>query len=182
MASLRDQLRKAGLASKKDVRRVNQELKKQRRHGQSRKESNKARAARLREEKRILRAEMIRQKVERRRELRRQAMVLARQQQVDQIIRHWAVESTGGRHRFWHRPVEGPVLGRLEIPEWMARDLREGRLAIAAATALDEWEYLVIPAEKALRVRDLLPERLVHFNEKPPDPEDPAEALMERSW
>ena len=61
----------------------------------------------------------------------------------------------------------------------LAWDLRSGQLAIALKGDPAAWEpsYVLIPRELVERIQGLEPDRILFFNETPPDKEDPAERL-----
>lgn len=180
MASLRDKLVEAGLASKKDARKVNRELKRKRKRAQGRAEKKKAAQARRRERQRRERAAreeaMIEESLARKREARQQA----RKQQVDQILRQHAIRFGAGRIRFWHRKPGQKAIGRLDIPERLARDLVAGRAGIGLVLgSLGQPDYVVVPSEVIGRVRGILPERVVFFNDPPADPDAPLHAPLD---
>ena len=179
--SLRDALVKAKIATKADLRKVNQELALERRQKQARREARSLVEAREEDARRRAQAEAIQHVAEER--VARQAAVerTTRLEQASQILRHHRLDLRPGPQRFWHRAADGRFLHRLDLPERVAVDLRAGRLAVAAIDAGPEATYGIIPADIARRIQVLCPERLVHWNNVPPDSDDPAERLYDLS-
>lgn len=177
--SLRDQLLKAGLASKKQVQVAERELKQERRQRQSqrlsRQEEEQQRQAEAAEARDTALEERRRQRAERQ-EVEEAA---ARRLRANQIVQHHALRFTAGVQPFWHRTARGPALHRLDLPRKLAVELRAGRLAVVWAEVGGEPEYQVVLRVVAERLRAVLPERVLFLNEKPPDPDDPAEQLLE---
>ena len=178
--SLRDQLVKAGLASKKDKRRVELRLKQARRQQQGRKQSKRGRRE---QERRQLRAQEGARLKERRAlwaARRAEEEAQARRLRINQILEHHGLRCAPGPQRFWHRTVGGSLLGRLDLAGKLAAGLREGTLALAYADPPAGDAYVVVTREVAQRIASILPERIVHFNEEPPaadDPSDPVQIL-----
>jgi uncharacterized protein len=178
MTSLRDQLLKAGLVSAREKQKVERELKEERRKAQAHREAKNLVEAREQAERERARLEALQQRIDERKA--RQAVVEAeaRRHQVDQLLSAHATAFRGGPQPFWHRTLDGRFCHRLDLPEWMAQDLRSGRAAVAARERMGEVDYVVIARDIALRVTALLPERLVFFNGELPDPADPSEKLL----
>lgn len=177
--SLRDQLLKAGLVSAKDKRRAEQELKAERKQAQAHRERKETVEARTRaEQERDLQERLAQKAAERARRLA-DAEADARRQQVNQILGTHAQAIGRGTQRFWHLTEDRRFCHRIDLTEWMAQDLRAGRLAINAREHLGDHEYVVVSREIALRVATILPSRVVFFNEIPPDSTDTSEELLE---
>ncbi len=175
--SLRDQLVKAGLASKKDKRRVERGLKQNRRQQQGRKRSKRARNEQRRRQLQAQQQEKLQQRRALQAARRQQEEAQARRLRVNQILQHHGLRCAGGSQRFWHRTVGGSLLGRVDLPVKLAAGLRAGTLALAYADPPSGDTYVVVARDVALRVAGILPERVVHFNEEPPDADDPSERL-----
>lgn len=176
--SLRDQLLKAGLASRKDVRRVNHEQAAERRQQQGHREARAAVEAKEAQEAAQRDAEVLAQKAAERAARRAAAEAAARAHQADQILRRHRMAWKPGPQRFWHQTLDRRFLHRLDLPERLALDLRQGRVAVAAIETLSDVEYVLVPAPVAARVHATLPERILFWNETPPPPDDPAERLF----
>jgi len=113
---------------------------------------------------------------------REREQVRARELRVNQIIDHNALRWAAGPQPFWHRAPDGITLHRLDLPLKLAQGLRLGTLAVAWSDVLGEPSYRVLPREHAERVASILAARVLFLNEAPPDVDDPAEQLLERSW
>ncbi len=177
--SLRDQLLKAGVVSKKQKQAAERDLKRKRKKKQSKRRSKKdvKRQERAAAEQR--RREAIEAKLVRRQESQEAQEAAARSLRANQIVEHHALLSKPGPQRFWHRTPGGVVLNRLDLPRKLAEQLRAGRLAVVCSVSFGEPTYRVVTREVAERLRGILPERVLFLNERPPDPEDPAEMLFE---
>ncbi len=176
--SLREQLVRAGLASRKDLRKINQKLKKDRKKQQATRVSRKVLEERERKARLLEQQERQRQRLEARRLFQAREEARTRDPRCNQILRYHAVSHGHGPQRFWHRTLDGRFLHRLDLPESLAMDLRDGRAAVAVIKELGNEEYVVVSADVASRVISIIPERVVFFNEAPPDPGDPSEHLL----
>jgi uncharacterized protein YaiL (DUF2058 family) len=165
--------------SARDKRRVEQELKAERRQAQAQRESKNLVEARERAERDQRQRELVARRLEERAERERLTRALAREEQVDQILSFHAFVYHPGPQPFWHRTLDGRFVHRLDLPERLAQDLRSGRAAVAARRRLDEVDYVIVPRDVALRLTPLSPERVVFQNLHAPDPEDQAEKLLD---
>lgn len=174
--SLRDQLVAKGLASKKDARRVTQELRADRKQTQGSRRSQAEIDAEERARVAAEHAERTRRKaLERKaREEAREAAELAGR--VRQIIRTNAVRSRGA-YRFYHRAMDGRHLHRLEVSERVAFKLRCGEAAVAALPDGPEPEYLVISERAAQKLAEIAPHLVVHWTRDTRGLADAAETL-----
>ncbi|MFH1467692.1 MAG: DUF2058 family protein [Pseudomonadota bacterium] len=177
--SLRDQLLKAGIASRKQVQAAERELKEARRKQQaqrlSRREEEERRQAEVVAEREALLEERRRQRAER----RDGEEAAARRSRANQIVHAHALRFARGVVPFWHRTPGGPLLHRLDLSRKLAVELRAGRLAVVWAEVSGETEYHVVMRAVAERLRGVLAERVLFLNDEPPDQEDPAEQLHE---
>jgi uncharacterized protein YaiL (DUF2058 family) len=176
--SLRDQLLAKGLASKKDARRVEQELKAERRAAQGHKrpesEVRAEQEARARAEEEAARQRRIEEK--RRREA--EAAEVERRVRIAQIIRSNQVRSRG-KVRFHHRTLSGGRLGRIEVSGHVAWKLRCGECAVAA---LSDAEYCIVSQRGAARLAEVAPDRIVHWVRDTRGLSAPEECLLEADW
>ncbi len=179
MGSLRDQLQKAGLITRRDQRRVERELKEERRRKQGTREARAVVEAREDAARRARQEEAREQYLAERAARRAVEEGAARELQVTHLLRHHALRLGSGPQRFWHRTLGGTHCHRLDVPERIAVDLTNGRLGIGAVPAHGDVDYVVVPREVALRVRAIRPERIVFWNESPPPADDPAERLLD---
>ncbi len=173
--SLKDQLLKAGLVSKKKARESDRRARSMRRKQQSQREKKsvvaareaaqrKAEAARLRAEKRAAREA---------RERAREVVEL--QRRVGQILTSHRIHHRSGQQLFWIPSPDGRHLLKLHLPGSVADDLHRGRLAASWIGPADAPEIVLIPRAIAERVAALEPARILFHN--PARPEDPAEML-----
>lgn len=176
--SLRDQLLAKGLVSKKDARRVTQELKHERRSEQGNKQRKAVLAAeeqkRVAEERERATAERLaaRRAAESEKERHERAI------RAHQILVGNQVKSTGPLP-FWFRSRDGRTVLRLGVQRQVAEALRDGRLAIAWLDRGNRGEYVLIRASGAERLAELAPELLVHVATGPVAPGD---GLYARDW
>lgn len=179
--SLRDQLLKSGFADKRQVRKVNRELKRQRRQEQATRQSKAEIAAREAAEARRRRQEERARRMAEERERERLRELAEAKQRVEQILAHHRLRLNGGPQPFYHRAADGRHIHKLQLPERVAWELRAGKLGVAWRGLRDDAEYVVIPADVARRVARIDPNRVLFLNDEPPDDDDPAEALLEVS-
>ncbi len=177
--SLRDQLLKAGVVTRKQKQAAERDLKRKRKKKQSRRGSKKEQQRRERQAAEQRRKAEIAEKLARRQESQALQEAAARRLRANQIVEHHALLSKPGPQRFWHHTPGGLVLNRLDLPHKLAVQLRAGRLAVVWSESFGEPTYRVVTREVALRLRGILPERVLFLNDTPPDPEDPAERLLE---
>jgi uncharacterized protein YaiL (DUF2058 family) len=177
--SLRDQLMKAGVVSRKQKQAAERELKRKRKQQQAQRASKRDLERQEREELERKHAEAIQAKLAQRRESRASQEAGARRLRANQIVEHHALRAAPGPQRFWHHTPGGVLLNRLDLPRKLATELRLGRLAVVWSESFGEPSYRVVTRDVALRLRSILPERVLFLNEQPPDPDDPAERLLE---
>jgi uncharacterized protein YaiL (DUF2058 family) len=182
--SLRDQLLAKGIASKKDARRVDVQLREERRHRQA----NQRPKAEIEAEQQAARL-AAEQEAVRRRQQERLAREAARaeaerQQQVRQIILHHRIRAHG-KVRFHHRRLivagdaGAPRIGRIEVHERVAWKLRCGEAAIAALTVDD---YAVVSARAAQRLDEIAPGTVVHWVRDTQGLSAPEEGFLIPAW
>lgn len=178
--SLRDQLLRAGVVDKKTVQRVNREEKEERKQKAGAREARavvEAREAAAREAERLAHLE-----AQRAAHLARERARAEKEQRrlVSNLLRAYRVRERPGGQLFFFRSADGRQALRLQLAESMALDLRAGRLAVAwAGDRPEEAEHLLLQREAALRVAEVAPERLVFFNQDPPDKADLSEKLYD---
>jgi uncharacterized protein YaiL (DUF2058 family) len=180
--SLRDQLLAKGLVSKKDADRVNRELREQRKAAQG---SREAKAEQERAEKQRAEAEAA---------AKRAAHEAARKAHAEAQAAHEAVYrvrqivlgnrmAARGPVPFHHRVHDGARIGRLQVKEELARDLRNGDAAIASLTKeAGGFDYVVVTRRAAEKLAELAPERLLHWSRDAGHLGDPSESLLLRTW
>ncbi len=183
MINLRDSLLKAGVVAKKDVHRVQNELRKEAKQSAGNQEPKAIRERREREE---LEARVKEEEEERR---RRRLESIAREQEeirlisTRQMLRANRKIFRPGPQRFWFRAPLPPQIWRLDLPERLAHDIRAGALAIAWCDDQhpdqrpdQRQEIVVIDRDVAARVLERRPELILFWNRDGADP-DPSERL-----
>ena len=181
--NLRDQFLKAGLVDKKRADQAAREAKKEGKVAQGN-AVDKATLQRIELEART--AE----------ESRRQADLLARRREATaresqraasegkllssrQILRSHRIHVHGGTQKFWHLSPGGREAWRLAVPEWMATDLRCGRLVIAWCDDAQA-EVVVIDPIVSNRIETMRPE-LILFRNRGPIDTDPSQQLYDEA-
>ena len=179
--SLRDQLLAKGLATKKDARKANRDLKKKRKQQQSKREKRSIVEARAREtaashqnQKRTERQQARRE----REEAREGANLELRVRQIIQgnQIRHQ------GRTLFHFKKRCGLKLGRLEVSEKVAWMLRCGEAAIAGYVERQREVYVVISAKAARRIADIDSKAIVFFTTDSSGISAADQAFLKPTW
>jgi hypothetical protein len=179
--SLRDQLLAKGLASKKDARQVNRDLKKKRKKNQSQ-----------REKKHLVTAKAADQKVEEETHARHVKQVARKARetessQVEQEIRVRQLIAGNriahvGRTVFHFKKMGGRRLGRLEVSEGVAWMLRCGEAAIAGQVETQREVYTVISSKAAHRLLEIAPHQVVFFTTDNQGISNADEAFLKRTW
>ena len=161
--SLQKKLLQAGLMSKKQSRKLNQQAKMARQNEkgnrQKKKSKLKAQAIALAAEKDARRTA---QHLEQQKNESVQ-MARARALQVQQLIRHHQISFRPGNEAYWHMSVDRTHLHKLMLPPSIALGLREGQLTIVVKGVLDDFNpnYTVIPSDVAERIRLHEPKRIL---------------------
>jgi len=177
--SLRDQLLKAGVVSRKQKQAAERDLKRKRKKKQAQRSSKKDQDRAARKQAEQQRQAAIDEKHERRRAAERAQEASARRLRANQLVEHHAMRSKPGPQPFWHPTPGGVILHRLDLPRSLAEQLRSGKLAVVWSESFGDPSYRVVARDVAERLRGVLAERVLFFNETPPDPSDPAEMLLE---
>ncbi len=178
--SLRDQLLKAGIASKKEARRADREKKEARKKAQAtrrkKREVQAEEAARLEAEREAARAEAL---AERRRvEAEREAA--ERENRIRQLVRGNRLGARGPVI-FHFVGRDGRRVHRLSVNDRIAWQLRCGEVAIAADPDTED-DYVVIPARAAEKLEAVAPELVVFRVTDTRGISAPEEAFLERQW
>jgi uncharacterized protein YaiL (DUF2058 family) len=128
--SLRDSFLKAGLDSKKDLNRVENQLKKEARVAQGNQESKAYRERQAHEAQEAERAAREAELLARRKEAEARAaaeLVLMRSRQ---LMRAHRIQFRLGPQKFWFKAPTPPEVWRLDLPERLAHDIRCGYAGI----------------------------------------------------
>lgn len=159
--SLRDQLLKAGLATKKDVAKVNRELKQERRQEQAH-QKPKAELRREAEEAARAEAEAIKARARARRERDEARAAAERALQIRQIARSHALRGRGNL-AYHVLARDGRTVARLLVSERVAFMLRCGEVGVVelpAEPGRDQGvgELIVVSRRAAVRLREIDPD------------------------
>lgn len=160
--SLRDQLLKAGLVSKKDARKSKQAKRKEAKRKEGNLEKKRLRQARKAEEAAREAERVHKQKLADRKAREAVRNQYERALRVRQLIRAHEMR-VGGPVRFFHRARNGQI-GVLQVSAGMAKMLRKGQVAVAAEDqGNDRVRYALIPAHMAERLEEIRPGVVVHW-------------------
>ena len=175
--SFKDQLLKAGLVNKKQLRKSNQKAKKERKKKQGSREKQAVVKARESEQKKAALKQAREEKLRVRRERERIREQEEAVRRVSQILAAHRIRFRRGNQKFWYPSPDRRYAFRLDLPESIAVDLHRGRLGIAYRGRADVFEpdVVIVPREIIDRVEKLDPDRILFHN--PRRPEDEAEML-----
>ncbi len=177
--SLRDQLLKSGLVSKKDKVRAERELKESRKKKQGKRRKKKhverekkaaAEAKKAAEQERLLEERRQREAVRDRYE---EAL------RVRNLILGHRVKG-GGPHPFFVRGRKSATLHRMSLSPGVIRQIARGTLAVALLDLGTREEPMVVTARAAEQIAELNPGVLAHHYDSGSDA--PEDALAERDW
>lgn len=176
--SLRDALLAKGLVDDKRARRLDREAKAERKA----KQGNRARR---REEEAAADAAEAARDEERRAQAQADRTTAAQARDLHEHahrVRRIVLDNRlGGRGPivFFHRIGTSARIGRLQLPEALARDLRVGRAAIAALPRDGGgWDHHVVGERGARKLLEVAPETLVHWVDDERGTLDPSEVLL----
>lgn len=173
--NLRDQLLKAGVVSKKDAQRAEQEKRKQEKIEQGNREAKAALEAKAAAEAERLRLEKEAEVIARRRASRAREEEQMRRVRPLQLLWGNRVRYTPGQQRFYYRAANRRELHRIDLPEWLAEDLRQGRRCIAW---LDDGTDRVVIVDAAIADQvEAIRGGLILFRNAPPPDADPSQQL-----
>ncbi len=176
--SLRDQLLKAGVASKKDAARVDR----QKKHERRKQQGNRKRKSVAAREQEALEAAAREAAVEAKRVARKQREVERDALEAGLRVRNLIAGNTvrgRGKQPFWVKRPSGRVC-RLAVSPGIAFKLRCGELGIAAQPGSDE---PVVIAGKAIdRLMELAPETVWFYVSDSSGLSSPEEAFMDADW
>ncbi len=176
--SLRDQLVAKGLASKKDKRKANQNLRERRKKSQGarRKQRQVLAEAEARKSKEL--HEIMARRAAARRDQEQIRALLGRKQHVYSLIRDNEVRSRG-RIRFHFPDLEHRFIEVVEVSHSVATSLRRGHAAIVAFDHGGRVEYRVVSATAAVKLHEIAPELVLFHVRDTNGLPDPAEEFWE---
>lgn len=174
--SFKDQLMKAGLVSKKQVRKANQGDRSARKKKQSSRESKAILKERSRAERKAKQKQLQAERLAAKRASDRAKEAAEAKRRVDQILGAHRVRFRSGQQPFWYRAPDGRHALKLSLPDSVAFDLHVGKLAVAYRGLADAFELdvILIPRDVADRVEKIDPSRVLFRNSARPDGPDEA--------
>ena len=177
--SLRDQLLAKGLVSKKDVRKANQQSKKQRKQDQGSKRRDSAIEAEQKAAKKAAREAKQAAKLEARRKIEASRDAYERALQIRNTILGNRVTSRGD-HPFFFRATDGQTVLRMKVQRSTAQQLANGALAIVALDLGNRYDYVLVGRHVAEKLEELeAPGLIVHWAR---GEADSGEGLLDRDW
>ena len=179
--SLRDQLLAKGLATKKDARKANRDLKKKRKQKQSKREKRSITEAKERQKTASQQAKKLaeRQQERRVREVAREAD--ERALRVLQMIQGNRIGHQG-RTIFHFKKRCGRKVGRMEVSEKVAWMLRCGEAAIAGYEERGQEVYVVISGKAARRISELDGDSILFLTEETAGISSADEGFLKPTW
>lgn len=172
--SFKDAFLAKGLVSKKDVRRVNDESRRQRKESKNKQRKKRALEAEAEAESARAQEKALRERGEARRQREAETTERERVPRVRQIIVSNRVGSRGP-YGFFHRAWESARILRINVSEEVAKQLRLGELGVVA---LDQDTYVVVGKRAIAKLEELDPGRIVFWVEPSTGPTGPADALL----
>jgi uncharacterized protein YaiL (DUF2058 family) len=160
MSSLRDQLLKKGMVSKKRARSVGRELKQERKQEQGKRKRKKHVQAKERAEREAAAEATRTERVEDRRRRDREKARTERALRVLHLL-HGNRMKIDGTVRFHHPSVDGRYLLRMAVSERGAFGLRNGALGIGAIVRGTGHDYMVLPRAAVEQLKSLAPHTVV---------------------
>ncbi|CAA0115074.1 Uncharacterised protein [BD1-7 clade bacterium] len=167
MASLQDQLLKAGLVDEKKAKQAKKTKRKEKRVAHKSKEAPM-------DENKIAAQKALDEKAERDRELNRQRQEQAETKaiaaQVKQLMTMNKIDS--GKGDVGYNFVDGKSIKKLFVTPKLQNQLSIGQLAIVALPSENERHYVLVPRAVAEKIAQRMAGAIVMLNDKPSDQED----------
>jgi uncharacterized protein YaiL (DUF2058 family) len=174
--SLKDALLAKGLVTKKDARRANQEIRKQRKQARGKQRKKNLVQAEAEDERSRAREEALRVRGDARRKRETEHAQRELGPRIKQVILSNRIAARGSLV-FHHRAWKTSQILRLCVSEGVARQLRVGDAGIVA---LDEATYVVVGKSALEKLEALDASRIAFWVDSPGGEADPAEALCTR--
>ena len=179
--SLRDQLLAKGLATKKDARKANRDLKKKRKQKQAKREKRNVLEARERDSAQAAQSKKQEERQIARKEREAEREVGEQSLRVKQIIMGNRIAHQG-RTIFHFKKSCKRRIGRLEVSEKVAWMLRCGEAAIARYKDNGAEVHAVVSAKAARRVLEIETEAILFFTEDTAGISEADEAFLKPTW
>ena len=162
MASLQDQLLKAGLVDEKTAKKNKKEKRKQSRV------ANKSKQPQINASKEAAKQAQA-DKIQRDRELNRQKQQEAEEKaiaaQIKQLIEINSIDK--GKGEIGYNFVDGKKIKKIYVTEKLQDQLSNGRLAIVKQDIAGEIQYQLVPAPVAEKISQRIADAVVLLNDKP---------------
>lgn len=179
--SLRDQLLKKGLVSKKQARDAERALKAERKQQQGNRRKKHLVRAETQAEQEAAREQAAAARRARRLERDEAKSQVERALQIRNLMLGNRVAARGSQP-FWHRSASGEQLLRMSVSLGVAEQLRRGELCIAAFDHGNRIEYLVIRVAAADRLEELGSKAVVFRVRDLSGISAPEEHFLVRTW
>lgn len=176
--SLRDQLLAKGLVSKKDARRVDRELKDQRKADQGARDRKSRVAAQEKAQADAEKAARTEERLAARKHAETERERHERAVQIRNLITGNRVKNTGP-HAFFVRGRDGRSVVRLGVHRKVAEALRDGQLGVVVLDHGTRDEVVIVRGTAAARLRGLAPELVLAYAEGPVELGD---GVYDRDW
>lgn len=177
--SLRDQLLAKGLASKKDVRKANQQAKKKRKKDQGEKRRQSAVQAERQAAKQAAREAKQAARLEERQKLEASRDAYERALRIRNLVFGNRVTSRGD-HPFFFKGPDGRTVHRMKVQRSTAQQLASGALAVVAFDLGNRVDFVLVGRNVAEKLQELDAGGLIlHWASGEPDT---GEGLLDRDW
>lgn len=176
--SLRDQLLAKGIVKQKDAKRIERELKDERKAQQGARD----RKHRIEAEERAKAEAETQRRTEERNQARKAAEIERERHELAVRVQNIIVgnrQKNTGPFVFHFKARDGRTVLRMGVHRRVAEALRDGRMGIACLDRGTHDEYVLLSGSGAQKLADVAPGLLVHFAQGPVAPGD---GVYERDW
>jgi len=165
-----EELFKAGLISKKDLRKAKQKAKQDRRHEHGNKKKKKVLEAEQKSKNNQDRHTKHEQENSCRKKREEQQDKRELVSRVQQLIQQNQIVMRNDSFFFWHISADRKHCHKLFVSERVAKDLRAGKLGITVRGLINDDDpiYVVIPRDTVKKVLELEPDRILFWNQESP--------------
>jgi uncharacterized protein YaiL (DUF2058 family) len=165
-----EELFKAGLISKKDLRKAKQKVKQDRRKEHGTKKKKKVLKAEQKAKNNQARDLQQEQKNSRQKKHQDQQDKRELVNRLQQLIQQNQIVIRNDSLIFWHTSADRKHCHKLFVSERVAKDLRAGKLGITVRGLINDDDpiYVVIPRETVKKILELDPDRILFWNQESP--------------
>ena len=180
LSSLRDQLLKKGLVDKKRKRRIERELREERKQTQGARLSKRELETEAEQAEQAHRESVAAERAERRQVQREKAEAMQRRLRARNLVLGNRVASGRGQ-RFFYPKTDGRI-GEIEVSSGIAFQLRCGEAALAELEDGPIEQVFVVRRRAALALREIAPHCVRFFVTEPEGLDAPDLAFHRRDW